>query len=464
MRFKSSYWNLKRKLKGLKLEEENGEDLQYIPADPMEFAVKLFGFKPTSYQEKLLRDQSKRIVVRMCRQAGKTTTIALRAIWFAVTHPKTLSLIVAPSLRQSMIMMDRVHGFLMSLPQELRRSIVMKLQRTVVWFKNGSQIVALPCSVHLLRGYTAHQVLMDEVAFFRDDETVIYNVVYPMLSTTDGVLIMSSTPWGKDSVFYRACQDPGYSKHVVTWRDVVNSGLIKPEFIEEMRRILPSERFKREFEAEFVEEEDSYFKQDLIAKCIDPELEYYEFDSYPSGEFYIGVDFGKYYDYSAIVVVERSGEVLKVVHCYRFPLGESYASVIGYVKTLCERWKDVQKVYADQTGVGNYIVEDMKNVSIPVDGITFTTRLKEEMLGYLKNMMENGFLKIPYDPELISEINVEKFSLSKDGHVIFYHPEGSHDDRLMALALAVFASKSPPVSVGGVRKIMGVFSRWKRGK
>jgi phage FluMu gp28-like protein len=298
---------------------------------------------------------------------------------------------------------------------------------------------------------------MDESAFFRDDETVIYNVVYPMLSTTDGVLIMSSTPWGKDSVFYKACQDPNYSKHVVTWREVVESGLVKQEFIDEMRRVLPSERFKREFEAEFVEDEDSYFKQDLIAKCIDPELEYFEFDSYPSGEFYIGVDFGKHYDYSAVVVVEREGELLKTVHCYRFPLEESYASVIGYVKTLCERWKGVQKVYGDQTGVGDYVIEDMKNAGIPVEGITFTTKLKEEMLGYLKNMMENGVLKIPYDPELISEINVEKFSLSKDGHILFYHPEGTHNDLLMALALGVYASKSSPVSVGKAKKIMGVW-------
>jgi phage terminase large subunit GpA-like protein len=158
-----------------------------IPDDPVEFAAKILNFKPTPYQEKLLRDESKRIVVRMPRQSGKTSIIALRAIWFAVTHPKTLSLIVAPSLRQSMIMMDKVHGFLMSMPQNVRRSLVMKLQRTVVRFKNGSQIVALPCSVHLLRGYSAHQVLIDEIAFFRDDETVVYSVIYPMLSTTDGV-------------------------------------------------------------------------------------------------------------------------------------------------------------------------------------------------------------------------------------------------------------------------------------
>ena len=52
------------------------------------------------------------------------------------------------------------------------------------------------------------------------------------------------------------------------------------------------ERFRREFEAQFVEDEDSYFPQDLIAKCIHPDLEYLDFEAYPKGEFYAGVDFG----------------------------------------------------------------------------------------------------------------------------------------------------------------------------
>src|SRR5208283_5516374 len=83
-----------------------------IPEDPVLFARDFFGFCAKEYQAGLLRDMSKRIVVRWSRQAGKTTCIALRAIWFACMHPKTLTLIVAPTLRQSMIMADRIQDFL----------------------------------------------------------------------------------------------------------------------------------------------------------------------------------------------------------------------------------------------------------------------------------------------------------------------------------------------------------------
>ena len=426
-----------------------------LPRDPVEFARRILRFDPLPYQEKLLRDGSKRIAVRMSRQAGKTTTIAARAIWFAATHPRTLTLIVAPSLRQSMIMSDKIEEFLFSIPEDLRRKIVAKIQRTVIRFRNGSKIVALPNSPQRLRGYTAHQVICDEAAFFRDDELVFYNVLYPMLSTTDGTLIVSSTPWGKDSVFYRMFQSDQFSKHVVTWREPVECGLIKRDFIEEMRKIYPLERFQREYEAAFVEDAKAYFPQDLITTCIDPDLEYLDFEERAEGRFVVGVDFGKKVDHSAVAVVRVEEGRKSLVHMRQFKLEEPYASVIGYIKTICGRYNSVVKVLADQTGVGEYIVEDMVRAGIPaVEGVVLTAPKKAEILSYLKQQMQNGVVRLPYDPDLIAEINCEEFELTKDGNVKFGHPEGTHDDRLWALALAVYALREAgPVVVAGGRYI-----------
>jgi phage FluMu gp28-like protein len=225
------------------------------------FAETFFNFKATQYQADLLRDESKRIVVVWSRQSGKTTTIALRAIWYALTHQKTLTLIIAPSLRQSMIMSDHITDFLTSLPPKYHTIFVKKLQRTIIHLNNGSRIIALPNNPQLLRGYTANQVICDEAAFFRDDNLVFFNVLYPMLATTDGILIASSTPWSKDSVFYRMCQNPQFSKHKITCEDVKNGGLIKQSFIDEMRSQIPFERFQREFMSEFVEDVDSWLTQ-----------------------------------------------------------------------------------------------------------------------------------------------------------------------------------------------------------
>jgi phage FluMu gp28-like protein len=444
----------KAKLKQLKeqLEAHRASEMTELPLDPVTFALLLFGFKCNEYQAKLLRDASKRIVVRWSRQAGKTTCIALRAIWSAIVHPKTLTLIVAASLRQSMIMSDRVQDFLASLPKERRLQIIEKLQRATIRFKNGSRIVALPNSPQLLRGYTANQVICDEAAFFRDDDLVFYNVLYPMLATTDGTMIASSTPWSKDSVFYRMCQSNEYSKHVVTSEDVVKTGLIKQSFIDEMRSQLPFERFQREFMAEFVEDVDAWLTQSLIVSCIDSNLQPFEFQDRPQGEFYVGVDFGKEQDFSVVSVAVKADQVLRFVHMHRFPLHAEFASVIGYLKSLQDRWQ-IRSVYADITGVGAYIVEDMVRSGIQgVTGVTFTVQSKEEMATILREKMRTGEVKIPYVParkiedvDLTAELNIEKYELMKTGHIRFSHPEGGHDDVFWSTALAVYACVQSPL-------------------
>jgi phage FluMu gp28-like protein len=165
---------------------------------------------------------------------------------------------------------------------------------------------------------------------------------------------------------------------------------------------------------------------------------------------FIGVDLGKKQDYSVVAVVRRDRDKLRVVHLKRFRLGTEYSAVIGYVKVLCEKL-NVVRVCIDRTGVGEYVTEDLERaVTTPCIGVVLTLPLKQEILGYMKKQMEDGGLRIPYSQDLISEINVERFHLTKTGQIQFSHPEGTHDDRLWALALAVYTSRvdaSKPVVV-----------------
>jgi hypothetical protein len=59
----------------------------------------------------------------------------------------------------------------------------------------------------------------------------------------------------------------------------------------------------------------------------------------------------------------------------------------------------------------------------------------------MNQVMEAGRFHSPYDREFINEMNLERYELTKTGQLQFSHPEGTHDDRLWAVALAVFASR-----------------------
>jgi len=59
----------------------------------------------------------------------------------------------------------------------------------------------------------------------------------------------------------------------------------------------------------------------------------------------------------------------------------------------------------------------------------------------LKQIMLEKRLHLPRDRELENEMNGEISEQTKTGKTKFYHRSGTHDDRLWALALAVYAGR-----------------------
>jgi hypothetical protein len=96
-----------------------------------------------------------------------------------------------------------------------------------------------------------------------------------------------------------------------------------------------------------------------------------------------------------------------------------------------------QKLLIDQTGVGEPLTEEIRNQDITnTEGMTFTTQTKERLLNHLKLTMQQNKLKLPYNRQLIEQINQQQYEYSKNGHLTFSHPQGTHDDQLWALSLA----------------------------
>lgn len=415
--------------------------LNQLKASPTLFAQRALKFQPFPYQEELLNDTSSRIVACMGRQTGKTTTIATKAIHFAYCNKNTTTLIVSPSLRQSMIMFDKILTFLYS-DKFLRNSIIRKTH-TIVQLSTGSQIIALPCSEHMLRGYTANLAICDEASFI--PESVLTEIIFPMISTTKGTTILLSTPWDKNHFFYKAFLNPAYSTHKIP--STMNP-LIPPEFLEEMKQAMTEDAYKREYEAEFTEAATSYFQQELIRRCIEKAQQlnvepYANLEQYIlNGQYFAGLDLGKLQDYSALSVIKKENDTLKLVYNYQFPLQTPYTEVINTLVRADEKFH-FQKLLLDQTGIGEPILESIKEQGLTkTEGETLTQDTKTDLLTNLKLVMEQEQLAIPYNKALCQQINDQQFSYGKNGKLTFNHPPNSHDDMLWALALAVYAAKT----------------------
>ncbi len=417
-----------------------------IPTDPVEFCTQILAFTPTKYQERFLRDTSQFIALRWSRQSGKSFIVASRIIWQAILNNGLCAAIVAPSYRQSKLVLGKITKLASRLPREL----VSTLDKTRILFRNGSTIEALPNSPLTIRGPTLHLVYCDEMNFIRDDAE-LYDAILFTLGTTNGSFIASSTPGSRDGLFYKICFAQEYSdfgRHHVTWREALEpTGPLKQNILERIRKQLETNpwRWTREMEAEFAEDENAFFPLAIVTACVDGQLEYTEFEARIADRLiYVGVDFGKHRDHSVVAAIDYDNESrnAKLIHMHRFALETEYSSVIGYIKAIVSRWQKTRQVSTDVTGVGDFITEEMKRSGIPqAVGIQLTIPSKTDILGNLKEMMQAGRLSIPYDSELISEITNQRFELMKSGQVQFSHPEDSHDDRLWALALACYGTR-----------------------
>ena len=213
-------------------------------------------------------------------------------------------------------------------------------------------------------------------------------------------------------------------------------------------------RWRREMEAEWVEDDDVWLSQSLIAACIGTQkscgedLGLYNADASKSGEFFAGLDLAQTKDFCVLSVVERQNDVLFLRLLKIFDQPTLYSSVLGYLKKLQDSWGGFEKIRVDFTREGPSFIADMVNAGIDnAEGVNFSVPRKSEMAGLLKQRMMNKrfFYPLhkwerPYRGEICSELNLERFEYRKDGQYGYYHPTGSHDDVFWSIALAVYAT------------------------
>lgn len=438
---------IKREINQLKT-EINRKQKHTFPTDPLQFCTETLGFQPTTYQTELIQQfqQNQFTAARWARQTGKSHTVSALLLHYALTHPNTTTAIVGPSWRQTKLIIKRINTLLRNLPKTAHQ----KPQKTTVNLTNNSTIEAYPNNPETIRGPTLHVVYCDEMNFIPHDEE-LYDAILFTLGTTNGKFICTSTPWSTDSIFHKVFHDPAYTdyakSHVTYQQAIEPNGPLKQQILNRIKRQLEGDpsRWKREMEAEWAENESVWLPQALITTCIDHTLEYARFEQQAKGNFYAGLDLGKHRDHSVLAVTQRQNNITNLTHAHQFPLRTPYASVIGYTKTLCDRWQTIHKILVDTTGVGDYIAEDMKNAGInQTQEVRFTQETKQELATHLKQTMTENKLRIPYDSDLIAELNTERYELTKDGKIRLNHPEGTHDDRFWAIALACYATRTEP--------------------
>ena len=237
--------------------------------DPVELARRV-GIEPDPWQTQLLRSDADRILLNCCRQSGKSTIAALRAVHEAVYLPGSLCLLVSPSLRQSQELFRKALGAYRVLgrpvPPEAENQLSLHLE-------NGSRIESLPGKETTVRGFSGVRLIaVDEAARVPDE---LYVSLRPMLATSGGGLIALSTPFGTRGWWYEAWRsDSSWERYRVPAVEVPR---ISAEFLAEEREELGPWFYEQEYECRFMEAETQAFRREDVERAFEQEVEPWSF-------------------------------------------------------------------------------------------------------------------------------------------------------------------------------------------
>lgn len=225
------------------------------------------GLTPDPWQEKLLRGNARRVLLLCTRQAGKSTVTAALALHESMTRPNTLTLLLAPALRQAGELFRKVMTFY----DAIERPVPAVAETALgLELRNGSRIVSLPGKEATVRGYSAADLLIvDEAARVPDE---LYFSIRPMLAVSGGKLLAMTTPFGKRGFFHHEWEE-GTEEWERVEIDAYQCPRISHEFLEEERRTLGDWWFEQEYLCRFKDTVDSVFRYEDVMAAMSDEVQ-----------------------------------------------------------------------------------------------------------------------------------------------------------------------------------------------
>lgn len=227
---------------------------------------------PDPWQVTFLENPHPRKLLNIHRQAGKSTTSSFKCLHKAIFKPGSLSLIVAPALRQSSENFNKIQDSTNLLDDcpDFEEHTKLSLK-----FDNKSRIVCLPGGNDgaTIRGFSRPDIIVEDESSRCSDD--LYHALRPMMATRpDCELILASTPWGQRGHFYKAwSEETNWLKLKVVASECKR---ISRKFLEEEKEALGPFVYAQEFMGEFVASETQLISHQMIERAISDSIELVE--------------------------------------------------------------------------------------------------------------------------------------------------------------------------------------------
>ena len=422
----------------------------------------LFGLGMDEEEHKFFSEHTGRAVVpdkqsseSFCiagRRAGKSFISAIIASYLAIFRPWQALLsrgemgyifVVAADRQQARVILSYIKS-VFALPAF--EHLVAAELKTELRLKNNITIEVRTASFRTIRGYTVLAAILDELAFFRDENSAnpaqeILTALLPALSTVPGSLLLGiSTPYARSGILYEAFR-AFYGKDEAdipfVWK--APTSVMNPCFRESaIRKFFERDKVaaRSEYDAEFREDLETYMSVELIesltlaGRALIPPVDTRRYSAFVdvsggrSDSFTLGI---AHRECDGMIIINRLEEV-------RSPI----LNPQDVIKTFCEilHTYRITQVVGDRYG-GNWSSSEFRK-----NGVMYADSKidKNEIYLQFQAICAMHQIRLPDSERLRLQLQALERRTRAGGKDTIDHPEGLHDDLANACAgAAVFA-------------------------
>lgn len=396
--------------------------------DPVAFAREVAGIEPDEWQVELLDAVAapaiRRISVRSGHGVGKSTAVALAAVWHVLMRVPSKTVVTAPTSSQ---LFDACFAEMKNVAKRLKPPFdnLLELKSDRIELKSHPESTFISCRTsraeqpEALAGVHSPSVLLiaDEASGIPSS---VFEAASGSMSGHSATTILTGNPTRNTGFFYdthNRLREDWYTMHV----SCVDSPRVSEDFVEDMKR-----RYGEDSPAYHVRvlgnfppsEEDTVIPVSLIEHAMANDIKVHE-DTIAIWGLDVARQGG-----DASVLAKRQGPVIHPLTVWR---NLDLMQLTGAVKAEYDAMppsKRPAEIIVDSNGFGAGVLDRLRELGLPARGLNVSERamakdtylnLRAELWFKMKMYLEGMDVSLPRDDALYAELAAPRYHFTSAG-------------------------------------------------
>ena len=398
-------------------------------SDPVLFSREVIGVNPDEWQCELLRavadPEIRRVTCRSGHGVGKSTAVALAAVWHVLMRVPSKTVVTAPTSAQ---LFDACFAEMKNVAKRLKPPFadLLEIKSDRIELRSQPETTFISCRTsrqeqpEALAGVHSENVLLlaDEASGISPN---VFEAASGSMSGHNATTVLTGNPTRNTGFFFdthNRLREDWYTMHV----SCVDSPRVADDFVEDMKK-----RYSEDSPAYHVRvlgnfppsEEDTVIPVALIESAMNNDIKVHE-----DTPAIWGLDVARQGSDSS-VLAKRQGPIIHPLTVWRnLDLMQLTGAVKAEYDAIDNPAKRPVEIIVDSNGFGAGVLDRLRELDLPARGLNVSERalqketylnLRAELWFKVKSWLEGMDVKLPRDDGLWAELAAPRYHFTSSG-------------------------------------------------